>query len=355
MRGLSELKGSWKTICICAAQRPQLALAAAPAGPARRTGCRPCCASSRSSARPSVVLPEPRSRRPGRACGPRAARALTPSTALTWPTVRRSTPRLIGKCTFRSSSRRISGAVGIGGGRPALGLGRQQVLGVGMLRLVEHLGDRALLDDLALGHHADAVGHLAHDAEVVGDEQQRHAVARLQGLQQLQDLRLDGDVERRGRLVGDQQVGLVGQRHGDHHALALAARELVRDRRRAASPLRGCRPARSSSSVRLRAASRVRPLCRISTSLTCRSIVCSGLSEVIGSWKIIDDAVAAHARSSSRAGAPTSSWPWKRMLPVGWLRHRVGQELQDRQRRHRLARARFADQRQGLAALDRRS
>ena len=57
---------------------------------------------------------------------------------------------------------------------------------------------------------------------------------RLQRLQQLEDLRLHGDVERGGRLVGDQQVGLVGERHGDHHALALAARELVRDRRRAA-------------------------------------------------------------------------------------------------------------------------
>jgi hypothetical protein len=41
----------------------------------------------------------------------------------------------------------------------------------------------------------------------VGDEQQRHAVARLQALEQLQDLRLDGDVERVGRLVGDQRSG----------------------------------------------------------------------------------------------------------------------------------------------------
>ena len=45
---------------------------------------------------------------------------------------------------------------------------------------------------------------------------------------QLQDLRLHRDVERRGRLVGDQQIGLVGERHGDHHALALAAGKLVR-------------------------------------------------------------------------------------------------------------------------------
>ena len=45
---------------------------------------------------------------------------------------------------------------------------------------------------------------------------------------QREDLRLHGDVERRGRLVGDQQIGLVGERHGDHDALALAAGKLMR-------------------------------------------------------------------------------------------------------------------------------
>jgi hypothetical protein len=70
--------------------------------------------------------------------------------------------------------------------------------------------------------------------------------------------------------------------------------------------------------VRLRAASRDRPLCRISTSFTCRSIVCSGLSEVIGSWKIIEIRLP-RTDSRSRVEAPTSSLPWKRMLPVGWL------------------------------------
>jgi hypothetical protein len=50
---------------------------------------------------------------------------------------------------------------------------------------------------LPLGHHADPVGDLAHDAKVVGDEQHRHAEAALQLRQKLQDLRLHGDVERR--------------------------------------------------------------------------------------------------------------------------------------------------------------
>ncbi len=45
--------------------------------------------------------------------------------------------------------------------------------------------------------------------------------------QQFQDLGLEGHVECRGGLVGEQQVGAGGQGHGDHGPLALAARELV--------------------------------------------------------------------------------------------------------------------------------
>jgi hypothetical protein len=121
----------------------------------------------------------------------------------------------------------------------------------------------------------------------VGDEQHRHA-ERLCNPEQLQDLRLHGDVERRGRLVGDQQVGLVGERHGDHHALALAAGELVRIGIRAAFPDRGCRPRSAVPAC----ASRALPAGRHAAmqfriSPICCSIVCSGLSEVIGSWKIM--------------------------------------------------------------------
>ena len=53
-------------------------------------------------------------------------------------------------------------------------------------------------------------------------------LARLQFAHQVEDLRLQGDVERGGRLVGDQQARVAGQRHRDHDALAHAAGELVR-------------------------------------------------------------------------------------------------------------------------------
>ena len=94
--------------------------------------------------------------------------------------------------------------------------------------LGEYFSDRPVLHDLARSHDIDAIGEAPDDAEVVGDEDHRHAEARLQALQERQDLRLDGDVERGRRLVGDQDVGIVGERHRDHHALPLAAGKLVR-------------------------------------------------------------------------------------------------------------------------------
>jgi len=51
---------------------------------------------------------------------------------------------------------------------------------------------------------------------------------RAQTAKQRHYLRLRCDVECRSGLVGNQQRGLRHQSHGDHHALALATRELVR-------------------------------------------------------------------------------------------------------------------------------
>jgi hypothetical protein len=52
--------------------------------------------------------------------------------------------------------------------------------------------------------------------------------SRCEVAQQVEDLGLDGDVERGGGLVGDEQARVAGERHGDHDALAHAAGELVR-------------------------------------------------------------------------------------------------------------------------------
>ncbi len=62
----------------------------------------------------------------------------------------------------------------------------------------------------------------------MADEHQRHAEFAAHRAQEVEDLRLDGDVERGGRLVGDKQFRPAGQGHGDHHALVLAAGEFMR-------------------------------------------------------------------------------------------------------------------------------
>ena len=90
------------------------------------------------------------------------------------------------------------------------------------------LPGRPPLHDPARVHHVDPVGVAGHDAEVVGDDEHRDAELAGQVLQQLQDLGLDGHVERRGGLVGEDERRVAGQRHGDHDPLAHAAAELVR-------------------------------------------------------------------------------------------------------------------------------
>src|SRR5436190_3670283 len=96
---------------------------------------------------------------------------------------------------------------------------------------MEDRADGAGFDDAAAVHDGDAIRRLRDDAEVVRDEQLRQVQRRLHLAQQIEDLRLDRDVERRRRLVGDDERRLAGERERDHDALPHAARELMRVRR----------------------------------------------------------------------------------------------------------------------------
>ena len=78
---------------------------------------------------------------------------------------------------------------------------RQQRLRVGVQRVGEEFGLVGDLDDAPEIHHRDAVADVLDDREVVRDEQIGEAVLALQVDQQVDDLRLDRDVERRDRLV----------------------------------------------------------------------------------------------------------------------------------------------------------
>ena len=99
---------------------------------------------------------------------------------------------------------------------------------------------------------SDPRRHLGDDAHVVGDQDHRDAGPPLEVAQQGEDLRLHRDVERGGRLVGDQQLRPAGERHGDHHPLALPAGELVRILAEPAGGLGDARPRSRSSIARAR-------------------------------------------------------------------------------------------------------
>ena len=65
------------------------------------------------------------------------------------------------------------------------------------------------------------------DSEIVRHEKHREPAALGLGPDETEDLRLDGDVQRRRRLIRDQDLGIARERRGDEHALAHATAELV--------------------------------------------------------------------------------------------------------------------------------
>jgi len=103
----------------------------------------------------------------------------------------------------------------------------QQSLRVFMMGIREDLIGRAAFDNVAGVHDGDAVAHGGDDAQVMGDDDDGHAQLLLQIHHQFQDLRLNGDVQSRGRLVGDQQLRLAGQGDGDHDSLPHASGQLI--------------------------------------------------------------------------------------------------------------------------------
>src|SRR5579871_394320 len=93
-------------------------------------------------------------------------------------------------------------------------------------------------DDAAGIHDIDAIGVAGHDPEIMGDDDQGRAQPTRQILHQFKDLRLDGDVERGGRLVGDDQLRVTGDR--DRELTRLRAVPRVEDRWRTERRPWGC-------------------------------------------------------------------------------------------------------------------
>ena len=139
---------------------------------------------------------------------------------------------------------------------------------------------------------------VATTPEVVGDEDHGHVAVVLQLAQQVEDLRLHRDVEPGGGLVGHEEAGGAGEGDGDHDALAHAAREL---RRVGLVALDGGGDAdlHQEGERRLLGLALGELEVDRSGSVIWWPIRCTGLSEVIGSWKTMAMCVLQSLRSWS--------------------------------------------------------
>ena len=78
---------------------------------------------------------------------------------------------------------------------------------IGVTRVGQERFGRTLLDHFAAVHHDDATAYVGDDAEVVADQDDRGAEIGVELAQEIEDLRLDRDVQRRRRLVGNSSMG----------------------------------------------------------------------------------------------------------------------------------------------------
>ena len=84
-----------------------------------------------------------------------------------------------------------------------------------MAYVVEQSARGRLFDHHPGVHDQRVVGTAGHDAEVVRDQHHGHVPVPLLPAQEVQDLVLHRHVQRRGRLVGEEQRRLAGKRDGD--------------------------------------------------------------------------------------------------------------------------------------------
>ena len=205
----------------------------------------------------------------------------------------------------------------------------------------------AISIDLAEIQHDDAVADMAHHREIVRDEQIGQAEPLLQVDQQVDDLRLDVDVERRDRLVGDDEIRAPPPARARSRCAAAGRRRIRAD---SVAPHWRGRPTSVEQLVDARrgaaAASPAMPWKR-SGSARISPTVMRGLSDAYGSWKTI-----CMRRRSGRIvdwrGVGDVLCRRRRIVPaVGLV------DARDQPRERRLAAAGLADQADGLAAADR--
>jgi hypothetical protein len=96
-----------------------------------------------------------------------------------------------------------------------------------MKRLIIKLIRRGIFHDVSKVHDSNHIADVPNHIQVVGNEEIAEAKPSLQIFDEIYDLRLDGDIKRRYRLVTYDQRRLYAQSTGYADALPLAAAEFM--------------------------------------------------------------------------------------------------------------------------------
>lgn len=108
-----------------------------------------------------------------------------------------------------------------------VGDGGEEALGVVVLWGEEDFVSFTIFYDFSGIHDGDVVGDVADDGEVVRDEDHSEIELVAEVEEEVEDLGLNGDVERGDRFVCDDELWLRGEGSGDGDALTLSAGEFV--------------------------------------------------------------------------------------------------------------------------------
>lgn len=106
--------------------------------------------------------------------------------------------------------------------------GSQQQPGIRVNRVPEQLFRRRDFDDPPCIHHGDPVADVPNHPEIVRDENVRQPHVAFQVVEQVDDLRLHRNIERRNRLVRHHETRIHHQRAGDADPLPLTAGKRMR-------------------------------------------------------------------------------------------------------------------------------
>ncbi|CCZ18505.1 putative uncharacterized protein [Sutterella wadsworthensis CAG:135] len=92
----------------------------------------------------------------------------------------------------------------------------------------KHRCDVPRFCNAAVLQHIHAVREKTCSSHVVRNKEHRERKRFLQPLEQLQDFSLHAGIQGTRRFIGDQKLRTIGERHGNHDALLLAARKFIR-------------------------------------------------------------------------------------------------------------------------------